>query len=92
MASPVVGRNGRDPGRTALACVLTAIVIRVVTAAPDGATVVGLNEQLAFAGNPEQAKLTVELNPFCGVTVRIVVPCAPELTVIDAGDAAMRRR
>jgi len=38
---------------------------------PDGVTVVGLNEQVAPLGSPEQVKLTNELKPFCGVTVRL---------------------
>jgi hypothetical protein len=72
------GRNGCELGRVAADCALTAIVSCVDAAAPEGVKVVGLNEQLAFAGNPEQAKLTVEANPFCGVTVRVVAPAAPE--------------
>jgi hypothetical protein len=85
-ASPVVGRRCK-PCHSTLACAPTAIVSCVVTAAPEGVTVAGLNEQVAFAGNPEQAKLTVELNPFIGVIVRVVDPCEPELTVSDVGEA-----
>jgi hypothetical protein len=67
---------------------LTAIVSCAVAAAPEGVTAAGLNEHVAFAGSPEQAKLTAELNPFCGVTVMVVDPCAPESTVNDVGEAA----
>ena len=74
MANPVAGRNGPWRGRIIFACALIAIVSCDVAAAPEGVTVVGLNKQVVFAGNPEQAKLTVELKPFCGVTVRVVVP------------------
>lgn len=41
---------------------------------PDGGAVVGLNEQGAPLGSPEQVKLTAELKPFCGVTVRVTGP------------------
>ena len=88
IASPVAGRNGREPGRVALACALTVIVSCAFAAVPEGVTVVGLKEQVAFAGSPEQAKLTAELNPFCGVTVIVADPCEPELTVNDVGEAA----
>ena len=87
MANPVAGRNGRKSGCTALACAVLAIVSCVVAADPEGVTVVGLNEQLAFAGNPEQAKLTAELKPFCGVTVRVTFPCPPDATANKEGDA-----
>ena len=87
-ANPVAGRNGRERGRTAFACVPTAIVSCVVALTPEGVTVVGLKEQVALEGSPEQAKLTVELKPFCGVTVRVADPCEPGSTVIDAGEAA----
>jgi hypothetical protein len=55
----------------------------VVTAAPDGVTVAGLNEQLAPAGSPLHAKLTAELNPPCGVTVSVRFPALPELTLSE---------
>jgi len=66
-----------------------AATVRVVVAAlPDGVTVVGLNAHVAPAGNPEHAKLTAELKPFCGEIVSVVVPFPPELTVRDVGEAA----
>jgi hypothetical protein len=49
MAKPVAGRNGREPGRTTLACSHTAIVSCVFALEPEGATVVGLTEQVVFA-------------------------------------------
>ena len=86
MAKPVAGRNGLEAGRTKLAFALTAIVSCVVAAEPDGVTVVGLKEQVAFDGNPEHAKLTVELKPFCGVTVRVTFPWPPDARVNEEGD------
>ena len=73
-ASTVVGKNGSESRRRLAACALAEIVSCVVAAPPDGVTVVGLKEQLAPLGSPEQAKPTVELNPFCGVTVSVTDP------------------
>jgi hypothetical protein len=44
-----------------------------VAAAPDGVIVAGLKLQLTPVGKPEQVKLTAELNPLLGVTVRVAV-------------------
>jgi hypothetical protein len=60
----------------------------VAAAAPEGVTVAGLKEQDVPLGNPEQAKVTGELKPLDGVTVRVAVPELPELTVRAAGEAA----
>ena len=65
------------------------LIVKVVEAAPpDGVTVVGLKEHEAPLGNPEHAKLTAELKPFCGVTVNVVVPVPPAFAVNEVGDAA----
>ena len=45
-----------------------------VTALPFGVTVEGEKLHVLAAGRPEQAKLTIWLNPFCGVTVMVVIP------------------
>ena len=63
------------------------IVSAVVASAPEGMMLDGLNEQVAPTGSPEQAKLTVELKPYSGVTVNVIVPRLPELTVIEVGNA-----
>ncbi len=76
------------PGRTAALFAGAVIVNVVVAAAPDGVTVAGLNEQLAPVGNPEQAKLTAALKPFCGVTVSVVVSVPPGLRLSEVGKAA----
>jgi hypothetical protein len=87
MAMAVNGRNGRELDREAADCELVEIVSTVVAAAPEGVTVVGLKEQVAPAGTPEQAKLTAELKPYSGVTVSVTVPGAPDLTVREDGEA-----
>lgn len=45
------------------------MVIAVDTAAPDGVRDCGLELQDAPDGKLEQAKFSVDLKPFCGVTV-----------------------
>ena len=45
--------------------------------APLGVIDGGLKLQVAPEGNPLHATLTVELNPFSGVTVKVAVPVCP---------------
>jgi hypothetical protein len=59
----------------------------VLAADPEGVTADGLKEHVTPIGSPEHAKLTVELKPFCGVTVKVAVPCPPDLTVSELGEA-----
>jgi hypothetical protein len=73
--------------RKAEDCALEEIVSCVVAAAPEGVTVAGLKEQAVPTGSPEQAKLTIVLNPYCGVTVRVTVPCPPDWMVSEEGEA-----
>ena len=68
-------------------CEFVEIVSTEVAEAPEGVMLDGLNEQADPAGTPEQAKLTLELKPYFGVTVSVTVPWLPELTVSEAGDA-----
>jgi len=56
-----------------------------VAALPFGVTVDGEKLQVLAAGNPEQAKLTCWLNPYCGITVMVVVPVCPGLIVTVVG-------
>lgn len=65
-----------------------ALIVRTSVVVCAGVTEEGLKEQLAPAGNPEQAKVTAELKPFCGVRVNVTVPCPPGLRVSDAGEPA----
>jgi hypothetical protein len=87
MAKAVSGTIGRELVREAADWELVETVSTVVAAAAEGVTVVGLKEQVAPTGRPEQAKLTTELKPYCGVTVNVTVPSPPELTVSAEGDA-----
>jgi hypothetical protein len=91
MAKPVTGKLGHELGRTTPACTVTAIVSCVVAAEADGVTVVGLNEQVAFAGSPEHAKEIAEFMPPHGVIVRIVFPTRPGWTVTTVGETAMEK-
>jgi len=47
----------------------------------------GLKEAITPLGSPEADKLTLPLKPFCGVTVMVLVPFAPCVTVRLLGDA-----
>jgi hypothetical protein len=46
----------------------------------------GLNDALKPLGRPEAVKLTLPAKPFCGVTVIVLVPLAPCVTVTLPGD------
>ena len=78
VASAVTGKKGRDLGRKAEDCALAEMLSWVFAAVPEGVTVVGLKEHVAPTGSPEHAKLTAVLNPYCGVTVRVTIPCPPD--------------
>lgn len=76
-------------GRCRLRCcalVAGALMVSVVAIAlPVGVRVVGEKAQVAPVGNPEQAKETVWLNVFCGVTVSCVWPLDPQPMVSEVG-------
>ena len=67
----------------------TSIVIEVDTAAPDGVTVRGLKVHEAPVGRLEQAKLSVDLKPFCGVMVSASAPLLPASIVRDVADVSV---
>jgi hypothetical protein len=46
----------------------------------------GLNDALTPLGRPEAVKLTLPVNPFCGVTVMVLVPLVPCTTVKLPGE------
>ena len=48
---------------------------------------VGLKEAVTPLGKPEADNLTLALKPFCGVTVIVLVPLVPCMTVKLLGDA-----
>ena len=88
-ASVAAGNIGlpRRPRYDVVAELVTVSVV-FADATPEGATVAGRNAQVAPAGSPEQLNETIELNPFAGVTVTVVVPLCPAVTVIDVGEVA----
>ena len=47
----------------------------------------GLKEAVMPLGRPEADKLTLPVNPFCGVTVIVLVPMVPCTRLMLAGDA-----
>ena len=69
---------------TTLGAVVVTVSV-VLTAAPLGVSMGGLNLQPASAGRPLQVKLTWELNPFSGVTVKVAVPLCPATMVSVVG-------
>lgn len=93
-ASATAGRNGLDPsgdggGRAAE---VEACRVTVVDAAKaEGVIVEGEKLHVTPAGRPEQPKLTVELNPLEGVTVREAVPLWPAMMVRETGVTATEK-
>ena len=51
------------------------------------AVLLGLNEAVTPLGRPDADKLTLPLKPFCGVTVMVLAPLAPCVTLRLLGDA-----
>lgn len=85
-SATVAGNNRSGPAFDASAppVIVSAVV---VTEPSKGCTVGGLKAHAAPFGKPLQVKFTVELKPFCGVTVRVKLPCPPEFIVSEAGVA-----
>jgi len=63
--------------------VLLAVSVKVLVAVAGFA----LNDAATPLGKPEADKLTLPLKPFCGVTVIVLVPLAPCVTVTLLGAA-----
>ena len=63
--------------------VLLAVSVKVLVAVVG----FGLKEAVTPLGKPDADKLTLPLKPFCGVTVIVLVPLAPCVTVKLPGDA-----
>jgi len=66
-----------------VAAVLLAVSVNVLVLAVP----LGLNDAVTPLGRPEADKPTLPLKPFCGVTVMVLVPLAPCVTVKLLGDA-----
>jgi hypothetical protein len=69
---------------------VVVVTVRLVLIAPEpvGATIAGENVHPASVGSPVHAKLTFEVNPFCGVNVTVNVPLEPRARDRDPGAAA----
>ena len=76
--------TGADGGAAPRAVVM---IVSVVVWTPElGVTVVGLNADVVWAGNPATVKETGLANPLAlGVTVIVIVACCPALTGVLAG-------
>lgn len=85
------GKIGLEPWRRA-AVAEDVATVSVVDVVPGGVTVCGEKLHDAPAGNPdEQLNDTGESNPYSGVTVIVVVPLCPTVTVSDAGEGATEK-
>jgi hypothetical protein len=66
-----------------VAAVLLAVSVRVLVAVAG----LGLNDAPTPLGSPDAVKLTLPLKPFCGLTVIVLWPLLPCVTVTLLGDA-----
>jgi len=65
------------------AAVLLAVSVRVLVAVVP----LGLNVAVTPLGRPEAERLTLLVNPFSGLTVMVLVPFAPRVTLRLLGEA-----
>ena len=87
---PLAIHNGRLRG--AFNPAVAAIVLMVTVMVPFPATVGGLKMQVLSVGKPEQLGVTVPENPFCAVTVSVVIPEEPGTwTVTGSTDNAITK-
>ena len=70
-------------GKVPVVAVLLAVSVKVLEAA----VLAGLKEAVTPLGKLDADKLTLPLKPFCGVTVTVLVPLAPCVTVRLLGEA-----
>ena len=66
-----------------VAAVLLAVRVRVL----ELVTGFGLNNAVTPLGRPDAENVTLELNPFCGITVIVLVPLDPCAILTLFGDA-----
>jgi hypothetical protein len=65
-----------------VAAVLLAVSVNVLVLV----VLLGLNEAVTPPGRPEADRLTLPLKPFCGVTVTVLVPLVPWVTLKLVGE------
>ena len=63
-----------------------AVLLAVKVSVLVPALLIGLNDAVTPPGRPVADKPTLPVNPFCGVTVIVLVPLFPCTTVTLAGD------
>ena len=80
------GNNDNQPRGGAKAAIEVETVSVVEATPPDGVTLVGEKLHDAPAGRPEQLKVTVEANPFTGVTDTVAVFGCPDEIDNDVGE------
>jgi len=66
---------------------VVAVLLAVSVSVLAVVKLLGLNVAVTPPGRPEADKLTLPLKPFCGVTVIVLAPLAPCVTVKLPGDA-----
>jgi len=67
---------------------VVAVLLAVNVKALDPVVLEGLKVAITPLGSADADKLTLPLNPFCGVTVTVLVPLAPCVTLMLLGEAA----
>ena len=70
-----------------MATLIAAVALAVRVSVLVFVALAGLKVAVTPLGRPEAAKLTLLLNPFCGVIVIVLVPKAPCVMVRLLGDA-----
>jgi hypothetical protein len=85
-----IARDEPENKRPAAAEAWDVVTVSVETISPVDVAVAGPKAQVAPLGRPEHVKLTgeVEENPFCGVSVTVVVPLVPAVSVRAVGETA----
>ncbi len=66
---------------------VVAVLLAVNVKALDPVVLEGLKVAITPLGSADADKLTLPLNPFCGVTVTVLVPLAPCVTLMLLGEA-----
>jgi len=75
------------PVTVTVAVPVVAVLLAVSVSVLEVVVVAGLNVAVTPAGSPEAERLTLPVKPFIGVTVIVLLPLLPWVTVKLAGDA-----